>query len=370
MDRLEKTAQPEKFIVYTRIENNGFDNGILVDVNSAIINNLHQGVIYSFMVTAVNKGGESFPSEILSACWFENDTEPVLIINGFDRLSAPQIVDTESFSGFVDFLDAGVPDGYDLSHVGSQFNFTPRSKWTDDDSPGFGSSYADMEAHIIMGNTFDFTYVHGQSMRDLGRSFVSVSDEAVETGQVKIEEYKFVDLILGEEKKTRWPKKKDEFEFQTISDSLQKRISTFCKSAGNLFISGAHIGTDIFKTEPVDSMDIKFARGILKYFHRTNHAVKNGDVVITDSTFKTIITNFQFNTRYHPSVYTVEAPDAIEPADSLAHTIFRYKENNMSAAIAYDGSYKVVIFGFPFETIFTKEARNKIMQGIFDYFTQ
>jgi len=368
VDLLEETAQPEKFIVYTRMENNGFNNGLLVDENSIILKNLHSGIIYSFMVTAVNKGGESFPSEILSACWLENDTEPVLIINGFDRLSGPQIVDAESFSGFVDFLDAGVPDGYDLSHVGTQFSFTPRSKWTDDDSPGYGSSYANMETHIIPGNTFDFPYIHGQSIRNLGRSFVSVSDEAVENGQVKIDDYRFVDLILGEEKKTRWPKKKDEYDFQTISDSLQKRISVFCKSGGNLFVTGAYVGTDIFKTEPVDSMDIKFARGTLKYFHRTNHAVKNGNVIVTDSTFKTIIGDFQFNTSYHPTIYTVEAPDAIEPADSLAHTIFRYKENNMSAAVAYNGPYKVVIFGFPFEVILSKEARNKTMQGVFDFF--
>lgn len=368
LDPLEETAHPEKYILYTRMENNGFDNGVLVEENSIALENLLPGVIYSFMVTAVNKGGESFPSEILSSCWLKNDLEPVLIINGFDRLSGPQIIDTESFSGFVDFLDAGVPDVYDLSHVGTQFNFTPHSKWTDDDSPGYGSSYADMETHIIPGNTFNFPYVHGQAIKNLGRSFVSVSDEAIENGDINIADYKFVDLILGEEKKTRWPKKEDEFEFQTFPDSLQKRISTFCQAGGNLFFSGAYVGTDIFQTVPVDSMDIKFALGTLKYFLRTNHAVKNGEVFVTDSTFKSIITEFNFNTSYNPNIYTVEAPDAIEPADSLAYTIFRYKENNMSAAVAYDGPYKVVVFGFPFETILNEESRNRTMRAVFDFF--
>ena len=115
-------------------------------------------------------------------------------------------------------------------------------------------------------------------------------------------------------------------------------------------------------------MDIKFARGTLKYFHRTNHAVKNGNLFVSDTVFNKIITDIKFNTSYHKDIYMVEAPDAIEPADSLAFTIFRYKENNMSAAVAYNGSYKVVIFGFPFETIIDSDSRNQTMKAIFNFF--
>ena len=247
--------------------------------------------------------------------------------------------------------------------------YNPRSKWTDDDAPGYGSSYANMETLIIPGNTFDFPYIHGKAIREFGKSFISVSDEAIEDNDISLNDYKFVDLILGEEKKTRRPKIKDNVEFKTFPVSLQKRISAFCNSGGNLFISGAYVGTDIFQTEPIDSMDIKFAQETLKYFHRTNHAVKNGSITVTDSTFKSKIVDFQFNTSYHPNIYTAEAPDAIEPADSLARTIFRYKENNMSAAVAFDGPYKVVIFGFPFETILGEESRTKTMRAVLDFFT-
>jgi len=369
LDPLENTAQPNGYIVYTRIENNGFDNGVLVRDSSFVLEKIKPSLIYSFRVTAVNKGGESFPSEILSVCWFDDDQDPVLIINGFDRISGPLIIDSEEFRGFVDFLDAGVPDKYDLSHVGTQFDFTSRSKWTDDDSPGFGSSYADRESDIIPGNTFDFPFIHGKAIQNIGRSFVSVSDEAIEDADIDITDYRFVDLILGEEKKTKRPKKEDKIEFQAFPESLQKQLSSFCKSGGNLFISGAYVGTDVFKNSPIDSTDIKFARGTLKYFHRTNHAVRNGNVFIPDSIFTTIIKDFTFNTSYDQNIYTVEAPDAIEPADPLAYTIFRYRENNMSAAIAYDGPYKVVIFGFPFETIINHESRNLIMKAVFNFFS-
>jgi len=367
-DPLEKSAVPVGYIVYTRIENNGFNNGVFVNDTLFAIDKLKPGIIYSFKVCAVNEGGKSFPSEILSVCWFENDPEPVLIINGFDRICGPQIIDTDVFKGFVDFLDAGVPDKFDLSHVGMQFDFTPNSKWSDDDSPGFGSSFADRETEIIPGNIFDFPFIHGSAFRNLGKSFVAVSDEAVEEAFIRLDEYKYIDLILGEEKKTKIPKNELHFDFQAFTPAMQEKLNSFCKSGGNLFISGAYVGTDIFKTEPVDSADIRFAKNILKYFHRTNHAVRNGNVMVTDSVFRHIIPEIEFNTSFHNKLYTVEAPDAIEPADSLAHTIFRYRENNMSAAVAYSGSYKVIVFGFPFEAITDSGKRTKTMAAVLKYF--
>jgi hypothetical protein len=166
------------------------------------------------------------------------------------------------------------------------------------------------------------------------------------------------------------PKNELDFNFSVFSPAMQEQLTSFCQSGGNLFISGAYVGTDVFKTEPVDSVDIRFARNILKYFHRTNHAVKNGNVVVTDSAFHHIISDLQFNTSYHKKIYIVEAPDAIEPADSLAHTIFRYRENNMSAAVAYRDSYKVIIFGFPFEAILDSGKRTKTMAAILNYFSK
>ena len=68
-------------------------------------------------------------------------------------------METEKFTGFADFIDQGVPDKYDVNYTGTQFNYKPQSRWTDDDSPGFGSSYGDYETTIIPGNTFDFPII-------------------------------------------------------------------------------------------------------------------------------------------------------------------------------------------------------------------
>ena len=196
-DPLEPTAKPDKYVVYKRIDDGGFDNGTLVDDTTFVDKNISPGKIYSYKVAAVNNGGESFPSEILAACKMNNNSSPVLIINGFDRICAPASIKTKSFSGYLNNIDAGVSDKYDMSYVGEQYDFNPDSKWITDDNPGHGASHSDYEAKILAGNSFDYPYLHGKSIKEYGYSFVSSSNEAVWDSLVDISKYKFIDLILG-----------------------------------------------------------------------------------------------------------------------------------------------------------------------------
>ena len=109
-DPLETTAKADQYIVYTRIGDSDFDNGVIV--NSPTYQTvIPSGVVCSFKVTALNKGGESFPSEILSIGKTFNDKGTVLIINGFDRVCAPAdfTADADTLAGFLDELDHGVP---------------------------------------------------------------------------------------------------------------------------------------------------------------------------------------------------------------------------------------------------------------------
>ena len=55
-DPQEPTARPREYIVYTRIGYGGFDNGTLVSKTSHTVK-IEPGLVYSFKVTAVNRGG-------------------------------------------------------------------------------------------------------------------------------------------------------------------------------------------------------------------------------------------------------------------------------------------------------------------------
>ena len=363
IDSLESTANADKFILYTREDEGGFDNGKLVESNKIKLNNLKPGTIYSYKVTAINNGGESFPTEILSVCWMKNSPEPILIVNGFDRLSAPASFDSPTFSGFTNFVDEGVPDKYEMSFTGTQFNFDPNSKWLTDDNPGHGASHSDYESKIIAGNSFDYSYVHGKAIKENGYSFCSVSDEFILNGDV-LTKYKMVDFIFGEEKKTSAPKYKDKIDFEVFPSWMRDLISSYLFGGGKLFLSGAYIGTDLYSNP--DSSGIRFANDVLKFKLKTGHAVKTGNVFSVSNSFLPIKNTFQFNTVFNDSIYKVEAPDELGEING-SEELLRYSENNFSSAVGYQDRYRVVVFGFPFETILGEKHRTLVMKSVLNY---
>jgi hypothetical protein len=364
-DPLEETATPTYYILYTKKGNTGFDNGILVSKNEFTLEHPQKDIIYSFKITAVNKGGESFPSEELSTCISTHGKKPVLIINAFDRLGGKAWFNDTKHAGFLNQVDQGVPYNFDFHTVGYQYDFDKKSPWLDDDSPGFGASSAELENVVIPGNTFDFSFVHGQALKNAGYSFASVSDETVESGLVDLKAYTIIDFIAGEEK-TNYTAKNDSVKhFQIFTHKMTNKIEAYLLQGGNLFISGAYIGTDAHMNQQ-DSI----IGHLLKYKWRTNNASVEGNFYATDTTFKTDTTPLNFNTKIHPKIYTIEAADAIEPFDSSSQTIFRYKENNMSAGTMYTGKYTVIALGFPFETIMTEDNRFALMKNILTHFNK
>jgi len=325
------------------------------------------GRIYSFRVTAINSGGESFPSETLSAAWMQNDEKPVLIVNAFDRISGPAVFDKQDMAGIAWWEDEGVVYGKDYSHTGDQYNFNRNSEWINDDSQGWGASYADLESTPVNGNTFDFPYIHGQALRDAGYSFVSVSNEVFESPYFRTDDYRIADIIFGEERESgSFIADRQNRDFSVFNDGIMKAISRFAHSKGNVFISGAYIGTDM--TENADTSAIRFASEILHYKWSTDHATKTGSVYATDQADKVFPGHMRFNTGLHPRLYKVESPDAIEPTGEGAFCIYRYSSGNCSAGVAYKGLYGAVSLGFPFESILTAEQRAELMEDIIKFF--
>ncbi|MFP4548089.1 MAG: fibronectin type III domain-containing protein [Fidelibacterota bacterium] len=358
MDKLEPTAKPEKYILYTRIDSMDFDNGILVDGPEYIFADMEPGVQYSFKVTAVNQGGESFPSEILSACWVENAKDRVLIVNNFDRISAAETVRQGNFHGFTNFYDEGVPDKYDIGFTGTQHDFDRDSKWLTNDYPGWGASHGNYETRIIAGNSFDYPYIHGKSLVANGYSYVSASDEAVENGDLSLLDYTLVNMIYGEEKSTPYSPKIDSTVYPVFTPKMMKHITDYCNNGGNMIMTGAYLGSDNFAT-PLDSSEYTdFARNILKYNYGTDHAAKSGEFYTAGEKRQL----FHYNNRFSDKIYKLEAPDAIAPArDSGAEMLLRFCDNEFGAGIWYRGNYGLVISTVPFETVQSQAGRDRLM---------
>lgn len=228
-DTLEESASPTAYILYSRKGSGGFDNGTLVK-GEEIILPIEAGIIHSYKVAAVNKGGISFPSEIVSVYRSpkgEKD-KTVLIVNGFDRISGPASFESaaDSLAGFLYAVDRGVPYLNDIAFIGDQFEFRRSATWNSNDNNGHGDSYNNYAGQVIAGNTFDYPFIHGQAMAETGYSFVSCSHKSLAEGVVKPDTYPIIDLILG---KQRQP---------VITPVLQDTLRSYLAQGGNLLVSG------------------------------------------------------------------------------------------------------------------------------------
>jgi hypothetical protein len=367
-DALEPSAMPDKYIVYRRIGENGFDNGITVNNNWIEMELDLYETIYGFKVTAVNEGGESFDSEILSVGLKENDLFPVLVVNGFDRVAGPAWFDKDNMAGVAWWEDRGVPDHYDFITIGDQYDFDRLSPWIDDDAPGWGASYSDMAGKVTKGNSFDFPFLHGKAIMSAGHSFVSVSDEFFCSEKLPADKYRNIDIIFGEEKSTTGFPDTSKTDFAIYTPDFIQKIYELTANGANILMSGAYIGSDLKMTG--DSAAIKFAAETLHFIHRTGHAVRSGGVYSTDHSKPFFAGKLSFNSEPGSETYQVEAPDAIEPSGKGSLTAFRYYENNASAGVLFSGPYKLVILGFPFETIGEESERNLLMKQIISFFDQ
>ena len=352
-DPLEPTAKPREYIVYTRIGHGGFDNGVRVSSPSHTVK-IEPGIVYSFKVTAINRGGESFPSEILAAYKAKHEQRRVLIVNGFDRISGPAVIDTPQAAGFDLAQDPGVPYLYDISLCGSQQNFNRKAAGRQ-----LGDSGNEYEGMKIAGNTFDYPFIHGKAIQATGKySFVSCSDEALESGTISPEDYPIMDYILGLEKTDNSSNPSRNIYYKTFSSPMQRVLTAYCLSGGNLLVSGAYVGSDMSTSQG----DREFTRNLLKYGYGNSLQTTGNDIRVQG-----LGRTFSIPRLPNEQAYPVTAPDCILPVPP-AFPVMTYSTGNVSAATAYQGKdYRTFVMGFPFESIEEEADRNAIMASILQF---
>ena len=365
-DPSEPSAQPTKYIVYTRIDGSGFDNGIVVTSTHCRLP-IEKDKLYSYQVVAANDGGKSFPSEILSVCRKSDSRGEALIVNGFTRVSAPYsfTASNDSLAGFVGNVDNGVPYISDHQFVGQMHEFRRIVPWTDDDAAGFGDSNADYETTEIAGNTFDYPYVHGQGFAEAGYSFVSCSAAAVENGAVSLSKYRVVDWILGKQREWGVARGAMPAKYKTFSPDVQEIITDYCNRGGNILVSGAFVGSDFWDNSRATDRDRNWAEQTLKFKLRNRNGAVNGKIKSVASPFASIAGDYEYYNTLNGENYVVEHPDAIEPVGNNAYTVFRYAENNKSAGVFFKGEkYRSCILGFPIEAIKDQHKKNELIGNI------
>ena len=374
LDKTEPTAKPTSYIVYQAEGKGGFDNGTMVRSNIYNVK-LEPGKLYNFRVAAVNQGGESFPSETLSALYNPTATNKILIVNNFHRLASPQVVDNDSIQGFDFDQDPGVSYGLTAGWSGKQRVFDIHRMGIESSS-GLGYSGNEMIGQFVAGNDFNHTVEHAQAIASGNKySIASCSSEAILSGRVKMTDYQAVDLINGLERYDGYTHQY----YKTFTPTMQKRIKYYALNGGKLLVSGSYNGSDMQDEEEKSFMGAILkvnyeptgTKFIVQDVNPEDSTITERDSIVTTSpTVSGLGKEFSYYHSLNAKHYAATHPEILKPIGSTAFCAMRYLTGT-SAAVAYRStSYRTFTMGFPLECISDEKTRYSIMQGILKFLTE
>ena len=347
-DLQEPTAKPTGYVVYTAIGDADFDNGTYVRGKTEHEVELEPGLLYHFKVAAVNRGGESFTTEVLSACSMPNANKTVMIVNGFHRVSSPAIRNTPAEQGFDLDEDPGVTYGPTLGWSGRQINFDRKQMGVEDG--GLGNSGEELTGMLIAGNDFNYVMTHAKAIVSAKQyNIVSCSSETVETGKVNLIGYDAVDLLLGLERHDGHSLKA----YKTFTSHMQDALKRYTTHGGALLVSGAYVGTDM-----TQDADRQFLQNVLK-------STWGGRSQTKDNKVKGLGTEMTYWKALNEEHYAATSADILQPVKP-AFTAMQYADG-YGAAIAYRSNCRLFVMGFPFECIEGEHKQASVMRGILNY---
>lgn len=348
-DPEEPTSRPTGYLLYIAAGSSDFDNGTYIKGDHDYEMKLEPGLLYHFKVSAVNKGGESFATEVLSAYYNPLATKTIMIINGFHRLSSPAILNDSIRQGFDMDSDPGVSDGTTVGYCGRQTNFDTSMIGKSD---GLGYSSDELTGKFIVGNTFDYVKTHAEAIASMtDYNIVSCSSLAVESGLVALNKYALLDMILGQEKDDRHSLEY----YKTFKSSMQAKLQDYTSRGGRLFVSGSYVGSDMKSDK-----DKSFIANVLKISCDSTELVNRNDTV------RGLDNTFTIYKEINEEHYASTSSDIINPI-SPAFCAMQYSDT-LPAGVAYKGNdYSCFTMGFPFECIKDETVRKTIMKGIIKY---
>lgn len=351
-DEQEPTAVPTSYIVYTSEDGMGFDNGTVVYTSSFDFE-AKKGVNYCFKVTALNRGGESFPSETLAAYLSKSaHAKDILVVDGFSRLSGPAVVDDYSRQGFDLGSDIGVSYGLTAGWNGRQQCFD-KSRAGSEGEGSLGYCGDELAGRFIMGNNRDGSVCHVKDIAMSGAyNVVGCSLEALDNNLVKLDHYNLVDIAFGLQRNDGHSL----VVYKTFSETLQSKLRSYAKSSGRILVSGAYVGSDM--TQPHER---SFMSDVLKTtFTGTDTNAGNNMVDGLGLSFDIIR---QINDRH----FAATSVDRIAACDGRSFAAMRYQDGS-TAGVAYDGTdYKSFVMGYPYECINNVRTRQQVMKGLLGF---
>jgi N-acetylmuramoyl-L-alanine amidase len=306
---------PTGYRVYVSRDGRSFDEGTDAGggITTLTLGDVGLGEIRWVRVAALNAGGESRPSELVGA---RVGAAPVLIVGGFDRLDAGQLVKEEPspLLGIIDrmYLDR-MNDG----------------------------------AHALR---------HGRAVAAASVSFDGATDEAVAQGDVELARYRVVDWFAGEDSAGDDP----------LGAGARAQLAAYLAGGGRLLLSGAELAWAL------DFMGTSEEQAFFRETLNASYAADDADtfaVTPVEGPYQSVPT-FSFDDGAAGG-YLVDYPDVLAPGPGAALALEYAGGAGGGAAIVWGAGApgeRGVLLGFPFETVAGDAARAQIMAATLAFF--
>ena len=268
---------------------------------------------YYFKVVAVNSGGESPRSTVVSARDSGVGSDRILIVDGFDRNGRSQNERLPyAFTG----------DGL-VDRVRTRYN-----------------------------NSFDYVVQVGEALGPANANFDAAQNESIISGDVNLDDYEAVIWILGEESSAD----------DTFNATEQTKVTTYLAGGGKLFVSGAEIAWDLD--------NLNNGRTFYNNQLHADYVLDDANTYNVSGAVGSIFAGLSFSFDDGSQFYDSEFPDVINPLGGATTALNYVGGTGGGAAIQFDsgGSTKVVNLGFPFETITTAADRIDVMDRVLEFF--
>ncbi len=292
--------------LYTSPDGFAWSAPVVAAGTSYTLTGLSAGQTLYVRVAAVNDGGESFPTEVLGAR--VGDQPLLLVVNGFDRLHADEIV--------VQYDPVEGPNA---------------RMWVD------------------QMNSRNYVAHHGQAV-PAAYAWNSVSNEAVRDGLVSLHDTLLVDWLLGEEAA---------LEDGTLDAAERAALAMFLNSGRALLISGAHLAWDL------DGMGR--APAFLYDTLRAGYVVSDAGTSTVQPVADSAFAGLGPLTFDAPDAYVVDAADVLAPLNGATAALTYVGGVGGAAAIQYaEGCQRLLVLGFPLEAL-PQPSRSAVMARAVDY---
>ena len=342
-DKLEPSAVPTHYVVYTSIGGRGYDNGIYVSSSKTSITlPLDPHELYRFKVCAANEGGISFSNQEVCAYLSSSESKSLLMVDGFQRLAGPFPVDNDTVRGFQLDVDPGVIDVKSPVYCGRQYQFS-KNFWNT-----IGESSHELEGMILAGNTHDYSTRYAEDIIVSGLDYNISSCVPSSLPGLNLTSFQLINLIYGAQRADGYSSKV----YKTFTPETIACVSAYAATGGNLLLSGAFVGCDM-----QSAAERAFTSTVFKYQYETSISL---DTVSSIDGMGTQIHVFHTPNEQH---YWVRSADVLRgTADSFCTLL--YKQTNLPSAIAYKGEgRRSLAYGFPLECITDNNVRRSIISA-------